>query len=165
MQAAGTLELFAEISVAFAGFTGLAAVVRGASPDPGVRSHQRALRFLVEYSLFTLVYCVLPLVLWNIGLPEAAVWRIAAVFFAFASGTYYYFRFTELLTDAVNENTIRKFRCTVALDAVIIVSMVGSAFRAIDVAPLTLYLFGLLWNLIAIGMTFVRLIRPVLGRR
>ena len=161
MQAAGILELFAEITGVFAGFLGLAALLRGANSDPGARSHQRALRLLVEYCLCTLVYALIPIVLWNLGLIESAVWRVSAVLFTLGSGTYYFFRFTELITDAVVEDTIRSFRMTVAFDAVIIVSMVASAFRAIDVAPMTMYLLGLLWNVIAISMGFVRLLRPM----
>jgi hypothetical protein len=165
MQASATLELFALLSIAFAGFSGLAVVVRGASIEPSEASHQRALGFLVECSVCTLAYSVLPLVLWNLGLPESAVWRVAAVVFSFASGVYYYFRFTELLVDAVTDERIRSFRLTVALHAVIIVSMVGSAFRAIDVDSITIYFIGLLWNLISIGMTFAWLVRPISGRR
>jgi hypothetical protein len=161
MQADGTLELFAEISVVLAGFAGLAAVLRGTHSDPGAGSHQRSLRLLVEYCLATLVYSMIPLVLRDLGIKELVVWRLSAVLFSVATGTYYYFRFTEVLTEAVREGTIRSFRLSVALNSVIIVSMVASAFRAIDVMPMTMYLVGLLWNVIAMSMGFIRLIRPM----
>ena len=161
MQAGGTLELFAEISVVLAGFTGLAAVLRGTHSDADMVSHQRTLRLLVEYCLATLVYSMIPLVLRDFGLPELVVWKVSAVLFSVASGTYYYFRFSEVLTEAIREGTIRSFRLSVALNSVIIVSMVASVFRAIDVAPMTMYLIALLWNVIAMSMGFVRLIRPM----
>jgi hypothetical protein len=160
MEAAGTLELFAVLSVSFAGFSGLSAVLRGSTSDVRLRKNPRAIRNLVEFSLFTLIYSVIPLVLLNLGLPESAVWRIAAAIFSFSSGIHYYFRFSELLIEAVREDSIGSFRLAVALHSVIIISLVASAFRAIDIAAGTLYIVALLWNLIAMAIAFLRHISP-----
>ena len=160
MQAAGTLELFAVLSVVIAGFTGLAVVLRSSTADAGSQTNLRALRLLVEFSLFTLIYSVIPLVLWNLGLSESTVWRIAAAIFAFSSGIHYYFRFSELLIEAVREARTGFFRLAVAFDSVIVVSLVASAFHAIDIAAGTLYMVALLWNLIAMANSFARHISP-----
>ena len=77
MQAAGTLELVAEIAVAFAGFSGIIGVYRARTD----RSHdpRSDLRLLVEYGLFLLAVALLPLFLWHGGLAEERAWRVASL--------------------------------------------------------------------------------------
>jgi hypothetical protein len=76
------LHTLAEVSVAFAGFSGVVAVF--GRRDPSTWSVADRIRFstLIEYSLFALFFCVLPSCLSTLHLPEEFVWCTASGFFA-----------------------------------------------------------------------------------
>jgi hypothetical protein len=86
VDSAGTLELIAELAVAFAGFTGLVGAFRlGSLNDPGTRLE---LRVLIEFSLITLILALIPLFLHEIGISEALKWRISTLCAASASPVF-----------------------------------------------------------------------------
>lgn len=82
MQYSDTLLTLAEVGVAFAGFTGLAALLVRSRVDP--RAHHARFRAMIESALIVVVFSILPLVLSALGLSERAAWRIASGLLAVA---------------------------------------------------------------------------------
>ena len=79
------LLTFAEVSVAFAGFSGVVAVF--GRRDPGTWSFADRVRFfmLVHVSLSSLLLCIVPFGLLALNVAEASVWRsLSALFVLYA---------------------------------------------------------------------------------
>ena len=98
MQAEGILELIAEISVACAGFSGLLGAFRRNSTTN--HDLQNEMRMLIDYALFLLARALAPLILWNIGIDESTVWRIASAISVGSIVVYYARRGPQLFSDA-----------------------------------------------------------------
>lgn len=79
MQSAQALSTLAEVSVAFAGFSGIVTVFRRRNPGEWSRLDRFRFRFMVEFSLATLALSLLPFFLSELGLPESRVWGCASV--------------------------------------------------------------------------------------
>jgi len=79
MKAAQALAALAEVSVAFAGFSGIVTVFRRRNPGEWSRLDRFRFRFMVEFSLATLALSLLPFFLSELGLPESRVWGLSSV--------------------------------------------------------------------------------------
>lgn len=79
MQAEQALAVLAEVSVAFAGFSGIVSVFRHRRPDQWSDLDRFRFRFMVEFSLATLVLALLPFFLAELGLSERGVWSVSSV--------------------------------------------------------------------------------------
>ena len=88
MQSAQALSTLAEVSVAFAGFSGIVTVFRRRNPGEWSRLDRFRFRFMVEFSLATLALSLLPFFLSELGLPEAGVWGCSSV--VLGGGALYY---------------------------------------------------------------------------
>jgi hypothetical protein len=88
VQAVETLAVLAEVSVAFAGFSGIVTVFR--RPDPSLWSglDRFRLRFMVEFSLATLALSLLPLLLAELGLTERGVWGLSSLVLGLGASYY-----------------------------------------------------------------------------
>jgi hypothetical protein len=80
VQAAEALAALAEVSVAFAGFSGIVTAFRRHNPGDWSHLDRFRLRFMVEFSLATLALSLLPFFLSEFGLPESEVWSLASLF-------------------------------------------------------------------------------------
>ena len=160
MQSEGALVLFAELSVAFAGFTGVVGALRRGKPDDDAARQASELRLLIEYSILTLIKSVLPLVLWNIGLPELDAWRVACAYAVIESATYYWFRFSALRANAPPESS-KSFRAGFVIDSVVVFGLFLGAVNVFPWGPSAIYLVALLWNLIGTALSFIRLVQPI----
>lgn len=78
MQAADALTTLAEVSVAFAGFSGIVTAFRRRSPGEWSDLDRFRFRFMVEFSLATLALSMLPLFLAELGLSEGRAWSVAS---------------------------------------------------------------------------------------
>jgi len=80
-SASADLQVFAEVAVAFAGFSALVSVIgrRPGGDDP--RADSLRLRILVETALIVVVFSLLPIALAKFPLSELAVWRISSSVF------------------------------------------------------------------------------------
>lgn len=74
MQAAEALSALAEVSVAFAGFSGIVTAFRRHNPGQWNRLDRFRFRFMVEFSLATLALSLIPFFLAEFGLPESEIW-------------------------------------------------------------------------------------------
>ena len=102
MDAAGTLELIAEIAVAFAGFSGLLTVFRDRAEAPLGRASEG--RLLIEYSLQLMAFALVPLILWHLTANEAASWRIASGLKVGILLAYYSRRFGDLRSSSTRNH-------------------------------------------------------------
>lgn len=70
-----SLEIFAEVGVALAGFSGVAAAIAGSSPT-GLLPRQRIGFWMVLFcGLSAMIWALLPQALWNFSISEPLVWR------------------------------------------------------------------------------------------
>jgi hypothetical protein len=88
MQSAQALSTLAEVSVAFAGFSGIVTAFRRRNPGEWSRLERFRFRFMVEFSLATLALSLLPFFLSELGLPESRVWGCASI--VLGGGALYY---------------------------------------------------------------------------
>ena len=78
----GELDVIAEISIALAGFSGLAAAFRSRMFSEWTPRERLGLWQILNWSVFTLLFALVPSALLNLGIPQEATWRsISAVAF------------------------------------------------------------------------------------
>jgi hypothetical protein len=160
VQASGTLELFAELFVAFAGFTGLAGVLTRSQAE--ARGFSQDLRILVEYSLIYLVLAVVPLVLWHAGFSEHAAWRIACAVSASESIAYYAVRFASLRAWSSTTGNMGLLWTTAIVEWSMVIALLLAALQLVPIPPSNLYIFHLLLGLVGTALSFGRLVKPIL---
>jgi hypothetical protein len=158
VQAAGTLELVAEVAVAFAGFSGIVGVYRArtdAASDP-----LPALRVLVEYSVYLLAAALLPLFLWHGGLSETSAWRLASLASALYTATYYLYRYRSFVASA-SESEWKFLRAMIACDWLLAALLVVNAAGLFPFNPIVVYLVNLGYQLAWTAITFMRFVAPL----
>jgi hypothetical protein len=79
VQAAQALSALAEVSVAFAGFSGIVTAFRRSDRGAWSRLDRFRFRFMVEFSLATLALSLFPFFLSELGLPEPRVWSLSSL--------------------------------------------------------------------------------------
>jgi hypothetical protein len=159
MHGEGTLELFAELFVAFAGFTALAGVILRSETETS--SLRQEIRLLLEYSLLYVILSALPLVLFHAGFSELGAWRLACATSATQTAVYYAVRFGSLRTWSTGAGTAAFFWLTCAVDWLVSVLLLSAALQFGQVPPHSLYLIHLLWGLIGTALSFARLAKPI----
>ena len=106
-----------------------------------------------------LVLSVLPLVLWNAGLDEIYVWRVASAFAAVQAGIYYFLRFSEL---RIQFSSIAwAVWGAFAIESSFAVALVLGAANFFPAGTAPVYLSFLLWSLVGTALSFIRLVRPI----
>ena len=159
MQQADVLELLAELSVAFAGFTGLVGALRlRRDQDQALRGE---LRILIEFSLYLMIASLVPLFLWQAGASEASAWRIASLGHVVFIVVYYVRRARTLLANAVAAGNASVFWGTLAVESVI-GSLVAANGLGLLPWPLhVVYLGNLFYQLIGTALSFMRFAAPL----
>ena len=84
----GRLDVIAEISVALAGFSGLAGAFRHRRFSEWTRRERLALWQILNWSVLTLFLALVPSALLNLRIPEEATWRLMSAI-AFIAITIY----------------------------------------------------------------------------
>ena len=72
----GGLDTIAEISVALAGFSGLAAAFRKRQFSEWTRRERLGLWQILNWSVYTLFFALVPGALLNLDIPQEAIWRL-----------------------------------------------------------------------------------------
>ena len=72
-----TLQTFAEVSVALAGFIGITAAFRRRDSSSWSTYDINSVRFVLEVSFAALFLSVLPAIIVNLGVAEAPAWQVA----------------------------------------------------------------------------------------
>lgn len=160
MQGAEILQTIAEVSVAFAGFTGVV-VAFGRRPQQGSSAiDAHAFKAMLASSLQALLFSVLPFLLAASGLVEPVLWRLGCglLLVGLAVGAFMDIRYAA---QADRSEWIRFDR---ALQIVIPIFGAGALVaQALGVAgvvvrPFAAYLGGLLFLLFFSSVMFVRLL-------
>jgi hypothetical protein len=159
MQAEGTLTLFANLSVVFAGFAGLVGTLGKDTSSSTKMDQQNEARVLVEFCCTMLIASVLPLVLWNAGLDEIYVWRVASAYAAVQIVIYHFLRLPELKKAWTGSAGI--FWAGMVPEWFFAVVLVLGAANFFPAGPAPVYLSFLLWNLVGTALSFIRLVRPI----
>lgn len=164
MEEFDALALLAEIFAAFAGFTGIVAVL-------GQRYEGRwrpvdVVRFrgLLETSLAGLILSVLPIGLQHLGLDGPVLWRFCSALVA----TYiaFYIARTILMQRSVRADADPDFVpnvrvLLVSLSVVVFIAQAASVFGALQQLTFAVFLMGLIYCLVACATMFVLLLRFV----
>lgn len=79
MQTSDVLSVLAEVSVAFAGFAGIVTAFRRRTPDHWNALDRFRFRFMVEFSLVTLLLSLLPFFVLAFDVADARVWSLCSV--------------------------------------------------------------------------------------
>jgi hypothetical protein len=88
MKAAEALAALAEVSVAFAGFSGIVTAFRRRDPGAWSRLDRFRFRFMIEFSLATLALSLLPFFLSELGFAEPRVWSLSSL--VLGGGAFFY---------------------------------------------------------------------------
>jgi hypothetical protein len=88
VKAAEALSVLAEVSVAFAGFSGIVTVFRRRNPGDWSPLDRFRFRFMVEFSLATLFLALAPFFASELGLSERGVWSLCSALLAVGGGVY-----------------------------------------------------------------------------
>ena len=80
MEAEGTLEVVAEISIAFTGFAGIVGALAGAKLRPAQLHVWLPFWLLIEGGLGTLFAALFPMLPYHLGLPDPHVWSASSGF-------------------------------------------------------------------------------------
>jgi hypothetical protein len=79
VKAAEALAALAEVSVAFAGFSGIVTAFRRHNPGQWSPLDRFRFRFMVEFSLATLALSLFPFFFSELGLTESRVWSLSSL--------------------------------------------------------------------------------------
>ncbi|MEJ2132860.1 MAG: hypothetical protein P8Y95_14845, partial [Gammaproteobacteria bacterium] len=82
MEGESILETIAEISVAFAGFTGVVAAFGRGSAAPWTLGDRLRFRVMLSTSLAALLFALLPFILFHLGVRGESLWTLSSVFLA-----------------------------------------------------------------------------------
>lgn len=88
MKAAEALSVLAEVSVAFAGFSGIVTAFRRRNPGAWSALDRFRFRFMVEFSLATLFLSMAPFFAAELGVPEPGLWTGCSLLLAVGAGVY-----------------------------------------------------------------------------
>ena len=80
MDAQGSLEIVAEISIAFTGFAGIVGALAGPKLNPAQRHVWLPFWTMIECGLGTLFAALFPLLPYLLGCPDQVVWAVSSAF-------------------------------------------------------------------------------------
>ncbi len=89
MEGQGALEAIAEVSIAFAGFSAVIAIIRRAGAGAWLPQEIVGLWAMLGASLGSLFFSLLPLPLHHLGLSDPSLWTICSASFAVYALTLY----------------------------------------------------------------------------
>lgn len=151
----------AEVSVAFAGFSGIVAIFGRRSP--GRWRTGEILRFwqMIEVSLSAFVFSLLPFVFHYAGLSDAATWAACSGLLAFISSVQMA-RAGFRTVKAVGTDPSIKLGFTIPFllfGVVIVLLQIGNVLGVVFHRELSPYLIGVFWQLSLACVLFWRLLK------
>ena len=140
------------VGIVLLGFGGLAGLrARHLHQDSGWDMAERAgMRFMLEFSLFTVFFAVLPLTLMLLNVDESVIWRIASFMIAL-------FLFT-VVGRVLHKTVLYSPRWPVLIISLLVLSVILLTIELINVfwwTSLAGYSWGLLWVLILSCIQFI----------
>jgi branched-subunit amino acid transport protein AzlD len=160
MKGSDVLIVIAEVSVAFAGFAGIVAVFRQRDLVEWAPLDAARFRFMVECSLMTVLFALLPFVFHHLGASPTATWSACSGLMAAAVAgllTIASLRMRRVRSQTPGFNAAL-MRCMQAVSLLTIALLVLNALRIGFTAEFGPYLAALAWLLVASGINFFRLL-------
>jgi hypothetical protein len=145
----------AQIAVGLAGFTGVSSAFSSRPTDVSAEIQAERLRGMIEAGLVAVIFSLLPLLLSDVELPEATLWRLASALYlvvwtvTFALGVR---RVLHVLRGAPAQP--RSWAAALGLVGALCFGSLVSG--VIGFRPSSCYLFALLLQLILCGLFFYR---------
>ena len=156
-----SLSLVAELAIALAGFASLVTIIgRRQGREDRVLDAIR-LRSMLEFSLLTAAFALLPLVPFHAGLSQNSTWRLCAALFAGSGGLYsiYWFRRLSDIADYQVRRPWTFLWISLSVSAVVVLLAVATGWLP---KPEAAYLWGLYAYLSIAALIFLRLVRSLL---
>ena len=73
------LSTLAEVSIVFAGFTGVVGILGFRTDHPAYQGQLYQVSAMIGFSLIAALFSIVPLILSAVGLSDAAAWRLSSV--------------------------------------------------------------------------------------
>jgi hypothetical protein len=166
MEGSDVLIVIAEVSVAFAGFAGIVAVFRQRDLAEWAPVDATRFRFMVECSLTTILFALLPFVFHHLGASASITWSACSALMAAAvvglliSGSFSV-RYLRSQASGFSPALLRFLQAGTLLTLALLVL---NALRIGFTAEFGPYLAALAWVLVGSGVNFFRLLLFGVGR-
>ena len=166
MEGSDVLIVIAEVSVAFAGFAGIVAVFRQRDLEEWAPVDAARFRFMVECSLATILFALLPFVFHHLGASPTATWSACSALMAAAVVCLLVIaslrmRRVRSQTSGFNTALLRFLQAgSLLMLALLVLNSLRIGFTG-EFGP---YLAALAWLLVASGVNFFRLLLFGVGR-
>jgi hypothetical protein len=160
MQDSDTLLTIAQVAAAFAGFSGLIAVL-GQERVRVPRAVAAAwLRRMVEFALMVLAFSIIPVVVGRFDVSPPVEWRVVSLAFAlvWGAGAWSASRRVRAMRAAGSVGPTLSFVLTTANTAPLLV-LLANALGAFGDQSAAVYLACLTYGLLLSGVLFLRLLR------
>jgi hypothetical protein len=161
MEGEGVFLTIAEVSVAFAGFSGVVGIFRRRSV--GEWQSGDIVRFwqMLEVSLSALIFSFLPFVFHHVGLSAAYTWAVCSCLLAFGSSVQMGRAALRTWKAAKTDDTVSLSYMVLFLFIGVIVALlqVANAMGIIFNRTVGPYLFGVFWQLSLACILFWRLLK------
>ncbi len=160
MDATATLEVFAEIAIAIAGFSGVVSAFSGSTGSKSTELDRVRLNMLLQNSLVTAFFSLLPLVLFSTSLEVERIWGVTSGCWLIytAANLFALGRRIRRMGPALDGMSRPLLSLSFSVSALIVV------LQAFNVAVLCLawpHLAALLWGLMTASIFFVRLVQSL----
>jgi len=160
MEGSDVLIVIAEVSVAFAGFAGIVAVFRQRDLVEWPPLDAARFRFMVECSLTTILFALLPFVFRHLGASPTATWSACSGLMAATVAGIFVIASLRMrrLRSQASYPSPALLRFVQAVTLLTIALLVLNALRIGFTAEFGPYLAALAWVLVASGLNFFRLL-------
>ena len=172
MEAAGTLEVIAEISIAFTGFAGIVGALAGARLRPDQPHVWLPFWAMIETGLGTLFAALFPLLPYYLGLPDQYVWSASSGLVVILIACHLVFMSPRFLRAFRDGSFLRLPAIDIPLWMALFIALASQLLNAIGVGlPQSAggFLIGLYFLLLISGLNFAYLmfvlVRPENGNR
>ncbi len=159
MEAEGTLEVIAEISIAFIGFAGIVGALAGGRLRPDQPHVWLPFWAMIEVGLGTLFAALFPLLPYHLGLPDQQVWSASSGLLVILIACHLVFMSPRFLR-AVRDSPLRLPAIVIPARLALVIAFVSQLLNAIGIGlPQSAggFLIGLYSLLLLSGLFFVHL--------
>ena len=163
MEAEGTLEVVAEISIAFTGFAGIVGALAGAKLRPAHLHVWLPFWLMIEGGLGTLFAALFPMLPYHLGLPDPHVWSASSGFVVILIVCHIAFMSPRFIKAWQNPSYVRLPALQIAVwsaRSALVIALVSQLLNALGVGlPQSAggFLIGLYCLLLVSGLNFAGL--------
>jgi hypothetical protein len=165
MEAEGTLEVVAEISIAFTGFAGIVGALAGAKLRPAHPHVWLGFWLMIEGGLGTLFAALFPMLPYHLGLPDPHVWSASSGFIVILIVCHIAFMSPRFIRAMKNSSYVRLPALVIGARSALVIALVSQLLNALGVGlPQSAggFLIGLYCLLLVLGLSFAHLMSVLL---